>query len=323
MKRRTLLQASASLSLLPALSFAHHNYPNKAITWICPYGAGGNADTRSRLVAKAMSEILGKPVVIENKAGAGGNIGTQAIARAKADGYTIGMGNIAPMAVNPSLFTKLNFNPLTELTPICLIERGPLVLMVRSDSPFKSVADIIKAAKAAPNRLSYASGGLGGTHHLSGSLFEHAAGIDMIHAPFKSGAAATSNLLGGQVDMMFELMYAALPGIQSGRLTPLAITSTTRSPLLPQVATMAELGYPQIEVLNWQGLIGPKGLPPEIVARLNQACNQALLLPEVKDKIVSQGNEIGGGTPEQFASLIQSETPRWSKVVKDAKIEAE
>lgn len=323
MKRRQLLQASACLPLLPALSWAREDYPQKAITWICPYGAGGNADTRSRLVAKAMSEMLGKPIVIENKAGAGGNIGTQAIAKAKPDGYTLGMGNIAPLSVNPSLFTKLSFNPLHDLTPICLIERGPLVLMVRAESPFQKVADVIQAAQASPGHLSYASGGLGGTHHLSGSLFEHAAGIDMIHAPYKSGAAATSNLLGGQVDMMFELMYAALPGLQSGRLRPLAITSSQRSPLLPNVPTMSELGFASVEVLNWQGLIGPKDLPIDIVKRLNLACNQALQRPEVKEKIVSQGNELGGGSPELFASLIQSETPRWAKVVKDAKIEAE
>jgi tripartite-type tricarboxylate transporter receptor subunit TctC len=326
MKRRHILQASTCLPLLPLLpatSWARTDFPHKAITWICPYGAGGNADTRSRLVAKAMSEMLGQPIVIENKAGAGGNIGTQAIAKAKPDGYTLGMGNIAPLSVNPSLFSKLSFNPLQDLTPICLIERGPLVLMVRADSPHQSVDALVKAAHAAPGRLSYASGGLGGTHHLSGSLFEHAAGIDMIHAPYKSGAAATSNLLGGQVDLMFELMYAALPGLQSGRLRALAITSAQRSPLLPQVPTMAEWGYPSVEVQNWQGLIGPKGMPIDIVKRLNEVCNHALQRPEVKEKIVSQGNELGGGTPEQFAQLIQSETPRWAKVVKDAKIEAE
>jgi tripartite-type tricarboxylate transporter receptor subunit TctC len=221
------------------------------------------------------------------------------------------------------LFKKLNFDPVNDLVPIALIERGPLILMVRNDSPFKSVKDIVTAAKAEPGKLSYASGGIGGSHHLSGALFEHVAGIDMIHAPYKSGSAGATDLMGGQVQMMFEQMYAAMPAIQGGRMRALAITSKTRSPLLPNLPTMAEQGYPAVEVLNWQGLIGPKGLPADIVKLLNSACNQALQTAEVKEKILSQGNELGGGTPEQFAALIKAESPRWGKVVRDAKIEPE
>ncbi len=325
MKRRTLLQAGAGLALPPALvpSWAQDKYPNKPITWVCPYAAGGNADNRSRQVAKAMSALLGQPIIIDNKAGAGGNIGTDIIAKAKPDGYVIGMGNFAPLAVNHALFKKLSFDPQNDLTPICLIERGPLILMVRSDSRFKSLKDVVAAAKASPGKLSYASGGIGGTHHLSGALLEHTAGIDMIHAPYKSGAAGASDLMAGQVDMMFEQMYSAMPAIQSGRLRALAITSRTRSALLPDVPSMAELGFPAVEVLNWQGLIGPKGMPPELVRRLNAVCNQALQSAEVKEKITGQGNELGGGTPEQFAALIKAESPRWGKVVRDAKIEPE
>ncbi|MEY2801223.1 MAG: hypothetical protein RL513_807, partial [Pseudomonadota bacterium] len=235
MRRRTLLQASAGLLATPAWS--QDRYPNRAITWICPYAAGGNADSRSRQVAKAMSAILGQPIVIDNKAGAGGNIGTDLIAKARPDGYVIGMGNFAPLAVNHALFKKLSFDPLNDLTPICLIERGPLILMVRSDSRFKSVRDIVAAAKATPGKISYASGGIGGTHHLSGALLEHAAGVDMIHTPYKSGALGANDLMAGQVDMMFEQMYSAMPAIQGGRLRPLAITSKTRSPLLPDLPT--------------------------------------------------------------------------------------
>ena len=323
MKRRTLLQASAGSALLAQLAHAQDKYPSKPITWVCPYAAGGNADSRSRQVAKAMSAILGQSIIIDNKAGAGGNIGTEIIARAKGDGYTLGMGNFAPLAVNQALFKKLNFDPQNDLTPICLIERGPLILMVRNDSPYKSVKDIVSAAKAAPGKLSYASGGIGGSHHLSGALFESVAGIDMIHAPYKSGAAGATDLMGGQVHMMFEQMYAAMPAIQGGRMRALAITSKTRSPLLPNLPTMGEEGFPAVEVMNWQGLIGPKGLPADLVKQLNQVCNQALLSAEVKEKILSQGNELGGGTPEQFAALIKSETPRWAKVVRDAKIEPE
>ena len=323
MKRRDLLAASAGLASLPGLALAQDKYPSKLITWICPYAAGGNADNRSRQVARVMQQVLGQTIIIDNKAGGGGNIGTDAIAKAKPDGYTIGMGNFAPLAVNHALFKKLNFDPFNDLVPIMLIERGPLILMVKQDSPFKSVKDVVAAAKAKPGKLSYASGGIGGTHHLSGALFEHAAGIDMIHAPYKSGSAGAQDLMGGQVDMMFEQMYAAMPSIKGGRLRALAITSKARSPLAPDVPTMGESGYPAVEVLNWQGIVGPKGLPADIVKILNAAGNKALQDPEVRAKMLEQGNEIAGGTPEQFAALIKAEAPRWGKVVKDAKIEPE
>jgi tripartite-type tricarboxylate transporter receptor subunit TctC len=321
-KRRSVIQMAAALGA-PALGWAQDTYPSKSITWVCPYAAGGNADNRSRQVAKAMGALLGQSIVIDNKAGAGGNIGTEAIARAKPDGYTIGMGNFAPLAVNHALFKKLNFNPFTDLVPIMLIEKGPLILMVRSDSPYKSVKDLVAAAKAAPGKLSYASGGIGGTHHLSGALFEHAAGIDMIHAPYKSGAAGATDLMGGQVNLMFEQMYSAMPALKGGKLRALAITSKTRSPLAPDIPTMAEQGYPEVEVLNWQGLIGPKGMPADLIKQLNAVGNKALQDPDLKEKILSQGNEVGGGTPEQFAALIKAEAPRWAKVVRDAKIEPE
>ena len=327
MKRRTLIQAASSSIAWPSLvlssAWAQDKYPSKAITWVCPYAAGGNADQRSRQVAKVMGTILGQPIIIDNKSGAGGNIGTEFIARGKPDGYTIGMGNFAPLSVNRSLFKKLNFDPVTDLVPIFLIERGPLMLVVKVDSPFKSVKDLVAAAKASPGKLSYASGGIGGTHHLSGALFEHTAGLDMIHAPYKSGSAAATDLLGGQVQFMFEQMYAAMPSIKGGKTRALAITSKTRSALMPDVPTMAEAGFPAVEVMNWQGLIGPKGLSADLVKLLNVTGNKALQDPDLREKITSQGNEVLGGTPEQFAALIKSEIPRWAKVVKDAKIDPE
>ena len=321
--RRSLLAAAAASLILPRTAMAQDKYPSKLITWICPYAAGGNADTRSRQVAKVMQSVLGQTVIVDNKAGGGGNIGTDFIAKAKPDGYTIGMGNFAPLAVNHALFKKLAFDPFNDLVPIMLIERGPLILMVKQESPFKTVKDVVAAAKAQPGKLSYASGGIGGSHHLSGSLFEHTAGIDMIHAPYKSGSAGAQDLMGGQVDMMFEQMYAAMPSIKGGRLRALAITSKTRSALLPDLPTMGEAGFPAVEVLNWQGIIGPKGLPAEIVKTLNAAGNKALQDPEVRAKMLEQGNEIGGGTPEQFAALIKAEAPRWAKVVREAKIDPE
>ncbi len=323
MKRRPLLALSTVPLLLPHAARAQDKYPSKLITWICPYGAGGNADNRSRQVAKLMQATLGQTIIVDNKPGGGGNVGTDMIAKSKPDGYTIGMGNFAPLAVNHALFKKLNFDPFNDIVPIMLIERGPLVLMVKSESPFKTVKDVVAAAKAQPGKLSYASGGIGGTHHLSGAQFEHAAGIDMIHAPYKSGSAGATDLMGGQVDMMFEQMYAAMPSIKGGRLRPLAITSKTRSPLLPDIPTMGEAGFPAVEVLNWQGIVGPKGLPAEIVRVLNDAGNKALQDPGLRKTMLDQGNEIAGGTPEQFAALIKAEAPRWAKVVRDAKIEPE
>jgi tripartite-type tricarboxylate transporter receptor subunit TctC len=323
MKRRVILQAAGSAIALPGLSLAQDKYPSKVITWVCPYAAGGNADNRSRQVARVMATLLNQTIIVDNKAGGGGNIGTDAIAKAKPDGYTIGMGNFAPLAVNVSLFKKLSFDPQNDLVPIMLIERGPLVLMVRAESPYKTVKDVVAAAKAAPGKLSYASGGIGGTHHLSGALFEAVAGVDMIHVPYKSGAAGATDLMGGQVDMMFEQMYAAMPSLKGGRLRGLAITSKTRSPLLPDLPTMAEAGYPAIEVLNWQGIVGPKGMPADIIATLNAAANKALQDPALRETMLKQGNEIVGGTPEQFAALIKAETPRWAKVVRDAKVEPE
>jgi tripartite-type tricarboxylate transporter receptor subunit TctC len=321
-KLSTFLVATlAAACALPA--FAQEKYPSKTITFVVPYAAGGNADNRARQMAKAMSQVMGVPIIVDNKPGAGGNPGTDVIAKAKPDGYTIGMGNFAPLGVNHALFKKLPFDPITDVTPVMLIEKGPLILMVKPDSPLKSVADVVTAAKASPGKLSYGSGGIGGSHHLSGALFEATANIDMIHVPYKSGSAATTDLLGGQTNMMFEQMYTAMPSIQSGKLRALAITSKSRSPLAPTIPTMGEAGYAAVEVQNWQGIIAPKGLPADILKALNEAANKAINDPDVKSKILGQGNELGGGAPSVFADLIKAEMPRWGKVVKDAKVEPE
>jgi tripartite-type tricarboxylate transporter receptor subunit TctC len=323
MNRRHLLQAGSAVLAIPSLAWAQDKYPSKPITLICPYSAGGNADQRSRQIGRFMSAALGQPVLVDNKPGAGGNIGTEAVARAKPDGYVIGMGNFAPLAVNPTMFAKLNYNPAKDLMPICLIEKGPLVLMVQANSPFKSVKDIIAAAKADPGKLSFASGGLGGSHHLSGEMFKSLAGLSMTHIPYKGGAPATTDLMGGQVNMMFEQMYAAAPSIRGGKLRALAITSKVRSPLFPDVPTMAEAGVPGFEVQNWQGLIAPAGTPEAIVRILNDAVNKALADPTIKEQMLAQGNELGGGSPEVFAALIKSEADRWGKLVKSANIKPE
>ena len=299
------------------------DYPLKTIVFIVPYAAGGNGDIRGRQVAHKLAAILGKPVVVENKAGAGGNIGTDAIAKAAPDGYTIGMGNFAPLAVNSAMFKSLPFDPKKDLLPVTLIERGPLVLMVNPKSTYKTVQDVVAAAKARPGVLTVANGGIGGSHHLSAELFKQSAGIDMISVAYKGGSPATTDLMAGNVEMMFEQMYAAAPSIASGKLRPIAVTAMARLQQFPQVPTFAEAGFPAVEVLNWQGVIVPKGTPAAIIAKLNEAVNKALKEPDMREKITAQGNEVGGGTPHEFAQMIEAESEKWGRVVRTAKIKPE
>jgi len=319
----TLLAFGALSIFQSALVRAQDSYPNKPINFIVPYAAGGGADSRSRQMAQKMSVILKQPIIVDNKPGAGGNIGTEIIARAAPDGYTIGMGNFAPMAVNKTLFTNLRYDPESDVTPIMLIEKGPLVLVVNPKSPYKTLQDIINAAKAKPGELTFSSGGIGGSHQLSAEIFKQSAGIDMIHVPYKSGAAGLTDLMAGNVTMMFDQMYSAMPSIKADKLRAIAITSKKRSPLLPNVPSFTELGYPKVEVLNWQGLIAPKGTPKAIIDKLNAAANEALKDPPLRELMLSQGNEIGGGTPADFAALIRSESIKWGAVVRIAKIKPE
>jgi len=319
-----LLSVIGLTSLLnTGMTQAQPNYPNKPINFVVPYGAGGGADSRSRQIAQKMSVILKQPIVVDNKPGAGGNIGTEFISRAAPDGYTIGMGNFAPMAVNKTLFGNLRYDPETDITPIVLVEKGPLVLVVNPSSSYKTIQDIVAAAKAKPGELTFSSGGIGGSHQLSAELFEQNAGIDMIHVPYKSGSAGLTDLMAGNVTMMFDQMYSAMPSIKADKLRPIAITSKKRSPLLPNVPSFAENGYPKVEVLNWQGLIAPKGTPKAIIDKLNAAANEALKDPQLRELMLSQGNEIGGGSPADFAALIKSESIKWSAVVKTANIKPE
>lgn len=325
MKLSTLLSMSMMglmLSSVPTLQ-AQTAYPTKPITLVVPYGAGGSADSRSRQLAQKMSVLLKQPIVIDNKPGAGGNIGTELIARSLPDGYTIGMGNFAPLAVNKTLFGTLRYDPETDLTPIILIEKGPLILVVNPNSQYKTIQDIVAAAKAKPGTLTFSSGGIGGSHQLSAELFMQNTGIQMIHVPYKSGSAALTDLMAGNVDIMFDQMYSAVPNIRADKLRPIAITSKKRSPLFPNVPSFAELGYPKVEVLNWQGFIAPAGTPKPIIEKLNRVANEALKDPQLRELMLSQGNEIGGGTPADFAALIKSEAAKWSAVVKAGNIKPE
>jgi tripartite-type tricarboxylate transporter receptor subunit TctC len=315
LSRRALALTLAAAAVLPSLSFAQA-YPAKPITVVVAFSAGGNNDLRARQLGIPVGAMLGQSLIVDNKPGASGNIGHDFVAKAAPDGYTVGIGAMGPLAVNPSLYPKLNFDPQKDFTPIVLIEKAPLVLVTRVEKPFKTVKDVVDAAKAKPGALTIGNAGPGGAHHLSGELFEQAAGITTLSVPYKGGGPASTALLSGEIDMMFEQTYAALPSIKAGKTRALAVTSAKRLPSLPDVPTMAELGYPDVVVSNWLGLIGPTGMPAASVARLNESFNKALATVDMREKITGPGNEVGGGTPEEFAAFIAAETKRWAALVK-------
>ena len=296
-------------------------WPNKSITLVATYAAGGFVDTRMRLLARKLADRFGQPVVVENKVGAGGVVGTAVIAKAAPDGYTIGSGNLAPLAVNPTLMTMLPYNPDKDIVPVILIENSPLVLSVSNSLPVKNLTELIALAKKEPGKLTFGSSGIGGAHHLSGEMFREIAKMDIVHVPYKGGAPASTDLMAGHLSMMFEMGYAALPAIKGGKIRPLAVTSTKRLALLPEVPTMAELGITDFESYNWQGIIAPAGTPAAIIAKLNAALNEILLDPDVLKQISDTGSQPGGGTPEDFAKFIRAENTKWAKVIKSANIE--
>ena len=321
--RRVCLAATATVAVFPLAVMGAEPitaFPGKPITLIVPYAAGGSSDARARQVAQKMSIILGKPVIVENKPGGNGNIGTAAIAKAAADGYTIGIGNFAPLAVNKALFPKLAFDPISDLVPVVLLEKGPLVLVVSADkSPYKTLNDLLLAAKARPGAMSYASAGSGGAFHLAGEMLNVSGGVSAVHIPYRGGGPATNDLLGGTVDYMFDMVPAALGYLTSSppKMRALAVANDKRLPSLPDVPTFAELGIKDMTISNWFGIVAPKGTPKPIVARLNQAVNQALLEPDLAQRITGPGNLVGGGSPESFGNFVSEESQRWGRLVKD------
>jgi tripartite-type tricarboxylate transporter receptor subunit TctC len=305
----------------PVLS--QDQWPVKPVRWIVPYAAGGFADIRARKIGIDLAKALGQPVVIENRAGAGGVVGTDAVAKAAPDGYTIGMGNLAALAVNVSLMKKLPYDPLKDLQPVILIERSPLILVAGPGLKANSLQELIAYAKANPGKVGFGSSGVGGAHHLSAEMLKLRTGVDMVHIPYKGGAPAAADLMAGHLPVMFEMGYAALPSVKAGKTRALAVTSGQRLALLPEVPTMAEAGQPGFESYNWQGVVVPAGTPRAIVDRLNREFNAILATPEQRDAILATASEPAGGTPEQFRDLIRSETVKWAEVVRAAKIQAE
>jgi tripartite-type tricarboxylate transporter receptor subunit TctC len=326
--RRRLLAAAGIAALGPLGAAAQDtakDYPSKTITLVVPYAAGGSSDTRARQLGEKLSKILGKPVIVDNKAGGNGNIGTDFIARATPDGHTIGIGNFAPLAVNKALYPKLSYDPKTDLVPVVLIEKGPVVLVVSDKSPYKGLTELLAAAKTTPGKMSYASAGSGGAYHLAGEMFNVATGTSSVHIPYKGGGPATNDLLAGTVEYMFDMVPATLGYIKASppKMRALALANDKRLPALPDVPTFAELGIKNMEISNWLGIVAPKGTPPAIVNKLNLALNKALQEPDLTQRITSMGNLVGGGSPQDFANFIATESARWSKLIKERAIQGE
>jgi tripartite-type tricarboxylate transporter receptor subunit TctC len=322
--RRRALLASAVLALLPTLPLAalgQGAFPNKPVRIVVPFPPGGSTDLLARRLGDKLAAAWGQPVVVENKPGAGGTTGADFVAKSPPDGYTLLVGVTGSNAIAASLYPKLPYDPLKDFAPVSQLVSAPLVLAVNAASPIKSVRDYVAAARAKPQ--SHGTPGNGTSMHLTGEMFDQAAGVRLMHVPYKGSAPAMNDLLGGTLDSMFGDFLVLLPQIKAGKLTPLAVTSARRHPMLPDVPTMAEsgvAGLAQFEAASWQGLFAPAATPREVVARINADVVKAMDSPDIKDFFGSQGFIVGGTTPEQFKALIEAEVPKWARVVKTGNI---
>lgn len=317
MNRRIFIAAIAALGLagpfnLPAFAQA---YPTKPVKLIVPFAPGGVTDMVSRVMAQGLTVELGQAVVVENRAGASGIVGAEVAAKSAPDGYTIMMGNISTLAINAAVFAKLPYDPQISFDPVSMVARQPLVVAVNPNVPVKSIAELVAYAKA-NNKLNF--GSAGASLQLATEAFNQAAGIQMTHVPYKGSGPAMTDLVAGHIDVLFDAFSSLYPFIQQGRLRGLAITSVTRSPLAPELPTLGELGFPQVEVTSWQGIVVPAGTPPAIVARLNAAVHRLLESQSVKDQLAKQGVEAAPSTPEQLAQYANKERKRWTDVATKA-----
>ena len=326
--RRSALAALALCSLgTLAAGLAHAqspaaSYPNKPIRIVVPYPPGGFNDTLARTVGARLQTVWGQPVTVDNKPGGGTVIGTDAVAKSAADGYTLFIMPFA-FAVNPSIFKKLPYDPEKDFSPITLAATTPNLLVVGPGLKVNSLAELLSAAKAKPGSISYASTGVGSSNHLSMEKFKQMAGVDITHIPYKGSGPAVTDLIGGQVGLMFDNVPNVIQHIKAGRLKPLAVTSAKRSPHAPDVPTMAEAGVPGYEVSVWFGIAAPGGTPAPIIDKLNAEIVKTLNLPEVRDKFFAQGVDVVGSSPAQFASHLKEQSALWAKVVKDAGVTPE
>jgi len=291
-------------------------YPAKTIRIVVPFPPGGATDILARAVAQKLTDAWGQAVVVDNRPGAGGNIGSEIVAKAAPDGYTLEMGTVGTHAINASLYAKMPYDHVKDFAPVILVAGVPNVLVVNPSLPVSSVQELIAYAKANPGKLNFASSGNGTSIHLAGELFKVMAGVQMTHIPYKGSAPALQDLIGGQVQLMFDNLPPSLPQIKAGKLRALGVTSATRSPALPDTPTIAESGLPGFEASSWFGVLAPAGTPPAIIARLNAEIGAWLASAEAKEKMLALGANIGGGSPEDFARHIAAETAKWQKVVK-------
>jgi len=315
---RRLLAFIAALAATAAL--AQGDYPNKPIKLIVPFPPAGGTDTLSRAIAQSITHDTKWTIVVENRPGAGGNIGLDAAAKSPPDGYTIAMGQTANLAVNPALYSSLPFDPLKDFAPIALLSSQPLIVVVSATSPYKSLKDLVDAAKKNPGKVNMASAGNGTIGHIGGEIFQRRAGIKMTHVPYKGAGQAVTDLMGGSVDTIFGNTQSVGGLVAGGRLRPLAVTSPKRLAAFPEVPTVAESGYPGFEAATWSGLVAPAGTPKPIIDKLNAAANKALATTEMKTRLAEEGSTPLGGTPQQFADYIKSENAKWGAAVRDAGI---
>ncbi len=307
--------------LLPTLASAQ-DFPNRPIRLIVPFPPGGPNDIIARVVGSRMSDLLKQPVLIDNRGGQGGVVGTDLVAKAKPDGYTIAVSSAGALAISPNM-EKVAYDTLKDLQPITLVAKVPEMLVVATDVPAKNMKELIALAKAQPGRLNFASTGPGSLPHLAGELFKLTAKIDIVHVPYRGAAPAVNDLLGQQVQMVFLDLPVLLPQIRAGRLRPIAIGALERAPSAMDVPTTTEVDMPDLQTENWYGMVAPAGTPTAIVASLNKAATEAMRDPVVKEKLASQGALLVGGTPDQFRAFIDTETKKWAKVIKDAGVETE
>lgn len=327
--RRRGLQAlaAASLTALGALSgtaaLAQDGFPSKPITILVPFAAGGTTDILARIVAQALQQELGQTVIVDNKPGAGGNIGLDAVAKSAPDGYTFGMGQTANLAINPALLPSMPFNPRTDLIPVALVAAQPTVLVVPQDSPWKSVQDLVKAAKADPGGIRQGLASTGTVGHLAGEMLAFKAGIQVLNVPYKGAAPAVTDLLGKQTHYMFGTPQAVYPLLKGGKLRALAVTSAKRLPILPEVPTVTESGYAGFEAVDWKLIVAPKGTPAAIVQKMNTAVNAALQQPAVQQQLQAEGSTALGGSIQDAAQYLLKEQTDWAALIRDAKIRLE
>ena len=298
-------------------------YPTKPIRLIVPFPPGGAVDFYARVVQPPLSELLGQPIVIENKSGASGMVGAELVAKSAPDGYTLLIGNIASLAINVGIYPKMPYDPMKDLTPIVRTVDVNYVLVVHPSVPVKSVPELIAYAKANPGKLAYGSAGSGSLPHLGTELFKAQTGTDMIHVPYKGGGPMVTDLLGGSVQVVIGDQANLMPHVQAGKLRALAVATPKRSPNAPDLPTIAESGVVGFDATAWQGVVGPAGMPPDVVKRLNDAFNKVMAMPAVREKLLGGGLEPVGGTPEQFAGFIGSEITKWTKIAKDVGAKAE